>query len=792
MKFTLSWLKKFINLNPNTDINLICDTLNKIGLEVEDVIDRSKEFDNFKVGHIKNCSQHPSADKLQICSVDLGEQNLRQIVCGAQNARIGIKVVVADIGAVIPGGNFKIKASKIRDVESLGMLCSEEELGLEEHSEGIMELSASAEVGAGVSELLGFDDPVIEINVTPNRADALGVYGIARDLAAAGIGTLKEINTDLTTENNSSIKVSTNNDTYFTYCYIENITNGPSPKWLANSLKQIGVKSISAIVDITNYIAYSFGQPMHAYDADKLNGDLEVINATSAHKFEALDDKVYAIEPGDIIIKDKSQTHCLAGIIGGKHSSVSDNTKNILLEAAVFSRNSIINTARRLNIHTSSKYRFERYVDEAFTKNAINIAASLAKEICGGNVSAVEQTRDFILHKQEVVFKFSEIEKRLGICIDQNQAKVILEKLGFKIDINGEILKVVSPSWRSDISIKEDIIEELARIYGYENIKQIALPKLDQKVIYPLHKKYIEEIRRMLASKGFKEVITWSFVENELAKDYQDCSKDLYVQNPISQDLNYMRPSILIGLTKAIDANSKKNIDSLSLFEIGPVFDENFSNEVITHVTFARYGNLFKRNIHDKNRNYDIYDIKSDLEYILSSLNLTFDKLIMKPATSKYFHPTRSAGLYLGKQFLGNLGEIDPTITKKFGLSERIVAAELVFNNLPIPSHKKGLRKNFTNMKFPAVERDFAFVINRDQDVGQILSTIKILDKNLIKEVYLFDIYLGSNIDADKKSIAISVILQSDLKTLEEAEITELSKKIIDTVSNRYNGSLRA
>ena len=792
MKFTLSWLKSF--LDTDASLEEITNRLTMIGLEVEEIIDRRVELANFEVAQILETTPHPDADKLRVCKVKTSSEVL-SIVCGAPNARGGIKVVLAKIGTIIPNGDFKIKQSKIRGIDSSGMLCSREELNIKGDSSGIIELPEDAPVGNKIAEYFGLDDPVIHINVTPNRADGLGVYGIARDLAAAGIGKLKPLVIPIIKEEFSSdTEVRVLNEEacpLFAIREIKNLKNIESPKWLKQHLENIGIGSISAIVDVTNYMSYSFGRPMHAYDADKIKGNLIIDSLKSSEKILALNDKEYELGLGDIVVKDDNEIHCLAGIIGGKNSSCNESTNRIFLEAACFDSKYIARTGRKMMIDTDSRYRFERNVDRTFTLKAIDYATNLILTICGGSASAPKVAGNDKLPIRMIEFPFDFFVSRAGFSIKEEEIIAILERLGFSCKNEKDKIEITIPSWRYDVSIKEDIVEEIVRIYGYDKIPLVPLSTNNVQKIINREQRRFMDIKRLLASNGYTEVISWSFMDSKKAKLFSEIKEELVLQNPISSDLDYMRPSILPNLLKIACNNINRSYKDLSLFELGPIFHDADNIMPIKSVAGIRVGANLPKNCHMTTQDVSIFDIKSDLDTIFSYLSLELDKCQVKNEAPSYYHPTRAAAVSLGKNVIAYFGQIHPTILKIFDIEHDVMAFEIDLSKLPMTKEKFGRRAELKISDYQMTNRDYAFIIDESQKIGEILSFIKNADKNLIKSVSLFDIYCGEKIENGKKSIAISVVIQDDNKTLTEEDINNVNKIIIEGVKTKFNAHLR-
>ncbi|BBJ31567.1 phenylalanine--tRNA ligase beta subunit [Rickettsia asiatica] len=829
MKFTLLWLKQF--LETSASVTEIAEALIAIGLEVEEVIDKAAELQKFEVAYITNTKPHPSADKLKLCDVET-KSGMLQIICGASNARAGIKVVLANIGIEIPNGKFKIKESVIRGEKSCGMLCSEEELLLASESEGIIELPEDAVVGENFTKYYGLDDPIFVINVTPNRGDALGVYGIARDLAAKGIGILKELEiSEIKSTFISKMKLNVQDKEacpLFTFREIRNLKNKPSPDWLRKLLKNVGVKTISSLVDITNYISYSFGQPMHAYDADRIKGGITVArhceekqlssrgltmvsresltalvisldpavkprdDKDDVAKFHALNGKEYLLTENDLAIKDESGIQGLAGVIGGADSSCTDSTTNIILEAACFNAKMVAASGRKHQIDTDARYRNERNIDRNFTEKALDIATNLILSICGnGEVSKVVKVGEKESQKKPLDFSACYLEKITGIKLNIKEIEAILNKLGFITDVKGEIIKVIAPSWRHDITILEDIAEEIARIYGYDKIESIKLPELDQDNNKLREHKRISSFKRILASKGYDEVVTNSFMNSEDAKLFAELKEELFLLNPISIEDNYMRPTILPNLLSIVSKNLARSIKDMAFFEVGPSFVD--LNTEATYLTAIISGSYNNKNPHSLGRGYDVFDLKGDLEQVFDYAGLSIDKCIAtnRTALPQYYHPTRAVNIGLGKNLLGHFGQIHPKILKYYDINQEIFAFELNITNLPLIKAKFGKRDEFAVSDFQANFRDYAFIVDQDQAVGEIISYINNFNKKLIKSVILFDIYSGDKLPEGKKSIAIKIELQADDRTLSDTDLNSFSKDLVAAISQKFQGTLR-
>ena len=793
MKFTLSWLKKYLDTDATSA--QIIDGLTNLGLEVEEVINQADIYKPFIIAEIISTTPHPEADKLRVCKVNNGLEIL-QIVCGAPNARVGIKVVLAPIRAEIPANGLKIKQSKIRNIDSFGMLCSYAELSLGEDSSGIIELGPEYIVGESFANSYGLNETLIEIAVTPNRGDCLGVYGIARDLAAAGFGTLKALTPQHNQGNfESPINVKINSAFCSRYFgrYFKNIKNTVSPDWLQKDLKSIGLKPISALVDITNYFTFAFGRPLHVFDADLIS-EIEVRHAVGEEELAALNDKNYKLNDGEMVIADGKKTIALAGIIGDKSTGVSENSKNIFLEMGLFDADNIAKTSRSHQIDTDAKFRFERKIDSEFMKTALDLATQMIIEICGGEPSYPVIVDNLKYIATEINFPLSELKKRIGIEYDKAKVIKILLSLGFKVIDKDDNLHLTVPSWRSDISMKEDIVEEIARIDGYDKIKAISMPIYSSSIsTLDLKQRNIYKISRFAASLGLNEVVTWSFMHAEKAALFTELKKELYLKNPISSELNYMRPSILPNLLEVAEKNQNRGIENIKIFEMASIFQGIKPEQQILTITGLRSGFNQQRNLYANHRPVDLYDSKADIFNILAEMGLDPNKLqYLTDNLPIYYHPGRSAALALGKNIIGYFGELHPKIIQSYSLNNNAVGFELFIDNIPLSKPKFGRKGNLQVSDYQSVTRDFAFIIDQNIMVDSIIRSISQVDKKLIKDINIFDIYAGKGIEDGKKSVAFSVTIQASDHTLADSEIEQLCQKIIETISQNTKGTLRS
>ncbi len=786
MKITLSWLKKFLETEASLDEILVA--LTDIGLEVEEVIDREDSLRDFRVAEILETQAHPNANKLQICKVKT-ESGIIDVVCGAPNARTGIKVIFAKVGCLIPNGNFLIKESEIRGVKSNGMLCSEAELLISSSSDGIAELPSDAIVGEEIAKFFGLDDKMIELSITPNRGDCLGVYGIARDLAAKGLGKLSSIMIPDIASN--VVGKSSRDGEIFSSLEITNLQNTKSPEWLQKLLRSIGKEPISAIVDITNYICLSFGRPLHAYDKEKISGLLEVSFAKDGESFNALNSKIYSLTENDLVVRDSKGVCAIAGVIGGFDSSVSESTRSIILESTVFDPILVAKSGRRHHIDTDSRYRFERNVDPAFTIEWLKIASKMIADICGGKISEISIIESpNKLEPRTLIFSSSTLTSKTGLVLDNNKIIEILTKLGFCVtEESSGLLNIIIPSWRSDISIKEDIVEEIIRIYGYDKIESTPLPNSYPSRVLSQSQRRNFDGKRVMASLGYDELVTWSFMRDEKAKHYCELIQSLTIQNPISQDLNYMRPSIVPNILDIISSNIARSISDLAFFEIGPVFTSDTIEK--TYLTALRTCNKAHKDPHYDRKSVDIFDIKADIEVLMKELGFPLSKCSINQNGPKYYHPTRAASITLGKNVIGHFGQIHPAILDLHDIKEDIIAFEIDITSLPDSKLKYGNKGKYVSSIYQPVSRDFAFVVDGNIKAGDIITFLQKIDKQLIKQVFMFDLYQGENIEHGKKSLAFNIIIQAGDRTLTENEINELSNNIINNINKEFGGIIR-
>ena len=800
MIVTISWLKE--HLKTTAKESEIINQLTKIGLEVEGIKEKFGDVSDFRIAKIIKAEKHPNANKLKVCDVSVGGKEIIKVVCGATNAREGLVTIYAPPGAIIPRTNFELKIAKIRGIESRGMLCSENELNLSDKSEGIIELK-NKEKEIGKSYFKAKSEKSIDISITPNRADCLGIRGIARDLSSAGVGKLIQVKRKKIKQTakhvikTSIVKEKDQGCATFGSCYIKNITNKESPDWLKSKLIALGLKPISAVVDITNYVMFDLNRPLHSYDADKINKEIIVRNSKDGEEFEALDNKKYKLKKGMCVISDKSGVLGLGGIIGGASTSTEIETKNILLEAAYFLPASIRKTARDLNINTDAKYRFERGIDPNSIKDGLELAVELIVKICGGEASKFIITGKPSQSNKIIKFEIAKFEKLIGIPITVNEADKILSSLGFKCKKGKKDLKIEVPTWRPDVNLDEDIIEELIRIKGFNKIKLIKPEKNRFKETLNFKQKLFHLSQRALASKGYLETVTWSFTDSKVDKQFSKGEKEISIYNPISTDLDVLRRSIFSNLAIHLKKNQDRGYEDLSIFEIGPTFFGKNPGEQQIVVGGLKSGKVNKKSWLDKERNIDVFDIKSDVIKTLLELGIEQKNLFVSDNTKNSYHPGRSGSINLKSEkgpHLAYFGEIHPAIIKNLDFKDiNIFGFEIFLKNIHEPNKKlRQSKKNFQSSDFQKSERDFAFVIDKIFKIGILEKIIKEIDEKLIQKVTTFDIYEGENIPKDKKSVAINVTLQALDKTLTENDLDQISKNIIRVVSEKTGATIRS
>ena len=782
MKFTKEWLKD--HLKTNKTESQIIEKLNSIGLEVEKVEPIKNELSDFIVAKIIKAEKHPNADRLKLCHVDIGKKDLVKVVCGGPNAKDNLLTIYAPPGSIIPKNNMKLEVSKIRGETSHGMLCSESELNISNEVDGIIELDQKYKSKVGVSYFNNSKDNVIELSITPNRPDCLGIRGIARDLSASGIGKLIDNKIKKVKKNSKQIiKVNIEKSknqacTIFGSCFIKNIKNQESPDWLKKRILSIGLRPISAVVDITNYVMFDLNRPLHAYDADKINEGLIIRNSKKGENFKALDNKNYNLDDEMCVISDHKGVLGLGGIIGGTKSGTELNTKNILLESAYFDPEITRKTAKKLDLNSDAKFRFERGIDPNSILLGLEKASEMIVEVCGGEASKIDIQSTKIFKSKKINFDPKLASKIVGIQIKTNEIIKILEDLGFNLKKKSKTLEIQVPSWRPDIHADIDLVEEIIRIKGFDKIQSIEPEKKRTKPTLDFFQKNFHLAQRSVASKGYLETITWSFTDDKLNNIFRENYQEVKIVNPISSDLNVLRSSLYPNLIHVLNKNIDRGFEDQSLFEIGPLFIGNKPGQQITVVNGVKKENLL-----------DVYGIKKDLVQTLIELGIDKNETTIDINTPSYYHPGRSGSISSkkDKHLLAYFGEIHPKIVNK------VYGFEIFLENLvKFKSQNKRDKPTVNFSDYQKSDRDFAFVVDKDLKAQDLVEIIWNVDHLLIKNVKIFDVYQGQNIPSDKKSIALKVTIQSDFKTLNEKNLNEISTKIISNVEEKANAKLRS
>lgn len=793
MKFTLSWLKDFLDTNASVDE--IAERLTAIGLEIEEVVDPLAAVKDLIVVSVDECVAHPDSDHLHVLKVNTGKE-LVQIVCGAPNARAGMKGILARPGDYVPAFGDKLKAGKIRGVESFGMMCAEDELGVGPDHTGIIECPEDAVVGASITTVYP-SDPVFDVSITPNRGDCMSVYGIARDLAAAGLGTLKTPKHNVTVcAFKSDVKLS-NEATeigapFFTLREIRGVKNGASPKWMQDRLTAVGLRPISALVDVTNYFNITFGRPLHVFDADKVKGQITVRSARDGEKLTALDGKEYTLSDGMVVIADENGVESIAGIMGGEASGCEESTTRVLLESAYFTPESIAKTGQKLILTSDSRQRFERGVDPASTiPFGADMAAQMIAELCGGECSELIVTGKEPERPAPIAFDPHRVEKLCGVDVPADTCKEILEKLGCVVKTDGNLFSVVRPTWRSDISGSHDLVEEVLRIYGYDKLPEIALPRPNgvHGILQPKQRREVS-VRRAMANRGGCQTITWSFMSSKDAVPFR--TKDaVLIANPISADLNEMRPNLLPNLVSAARSNITKGTFDGCLFEVGPQFFGFKPMEQETVACQLRFGQATPRHWAVAQRPVDVFDAKADALAALDAAEAPQSVQIVREAPA-WYHPGRSGAVKIGKTVLAYFGELHPKILKAMDVKTTVCACEVFLDRLPPAKKKNG--KGVKTLKlsaFTPIFRDLAFLVDRKVDADKIISAAKNTDKVLITDVSVFDLYEGETL-GDKKSVAIQLTIQPVEKTMTDEEIESVCRRVVGAVGVATGATLRS
>jgi len=807
MKFTLSWLKE--HLETDATLEEICARLTMIGLEVEDVDDKAA-FKPFVIAKVVSAEKHPQADRLKVLMVDTGAGAPVQVVCGAPNAREGLIGAFAAPGTYVPGIDVTLAVGNIRGVESRGMMCSEKELQISDNHDGIIDLAADAPVGTSYAAYAGLDDPMIEINLTPNRPDCTGVHGIARDLAASGLGTLKARRAPaFAIEGETSIGLTIDLDDRrlcpgFALRLVRGVRNGPSPKWMQQRLLAIGLRPISALVDITNYMTFDQGRPMHVFDAAKVKGNLVVRRARDGETVLALDEREYKLNPNNVVIADDNGVESIGGIMGGEHSGCDENTVDVLIESALWDPMNIAKSGRGLGIITDARYRFERGVDPEYMVPGLERTTELVLECCGGTAAA-SKVVGYEGHQAKIVdFPFSEVKRLTGLEISPEESTSILTKLGFSVTGSGERVPVSVPSWRPDVDGKADLVEEVMRIHGVDNIKPAPLEShsaVNGRILTTLQIR-TRTAKRALAARGMLEAVTWSFISAEQAALFGGGSEALKLANPIAADMSDMRPSLLPGLLTAAQRNADKGFGDVAIFEVSGTY-ENDRPEGQRRVaggirrgsaSLAGAGRMWSNAAKSGGQPVDVFDAKADALAVIEACGLPMGNIQIEQGGPGWYHPGRSGTIKMGpKVMLGHFGEFHPKTLEALDVSGALCGFEVYVDAMPEPKKKATRTKPALELSaFQAVKRDFAFVVDRSVEAGAIMRAAGGADRKLITGVNIFDVFEGASLGDGKKSVAIEVQIQPAERTLTDEDFEALTQKIVANVTKATGGILRA
>jgi phenylalanyl-tRNA synthetase beta chain len=803
MKFTFSWLKE--HLETERTLEQISDALTALGIEVESIEDRAKALAPFIVAHVKSAEQHPNADRLRVCMVETGAETV-QVVCGAPNARAGIDVVLARPGAVIPASGTELKKGTIRGVESQGMMCSARELGLGEDHDGIIELPAGFEIGSPAALALGVDEPVIDVSVTPNRGDWLGVRGLARELAAGGYGTLKPLKDDGAVPAGFKSPVSVSLDfaaeaanacPIFAIRTIKGVKNGPSPAWLQERLRAVGLRPISALVDITNFFALDRCRPLHVFDAAKLSGDLVVRLSKQGESLAALNGKSYELDDGMTVIADASGVLSLGGVMGGDSTGCTETTTTVVLESAAFDPIRTATTGRKLAIESDARYRFERWVDPASTLPTLDAATHMILDLCGGEASETVIAGDVPPAKAPITLRAARVAQIGGIDIAVADSARILSALGFKVETAADLLRCVPPTWRNDVHQEADLVEDVLRVNGFDKIAPAPFGRdagLAQPVMTAVQRR-ARDAKRALAGRGLMEAVTFSFAGEAETALFAEQPASLRIDNPISADLSVMRPTPLVNLLAGAARNVARGFANHGLFEVGPAYrDDSLTGQMLV-ASGLRLGDSGPRHWLAKPRAVDAFDAKADALAALAAVGAPIGSLSVTADAPAWFHPGRSGTLRLGpKTALAHFGELHPSVARAFDLKGPVALFEVYLNLVPEAKAKGAgrARPGYAPSPFQAVERDFAFLLDASVSAETLLRAARGADKALIDDVSLFDVYEGKGVEPGQKSVAICVRLQPTTATLTDAEIEAVGQKVVAAVAKATGGSLRS
>jgi phenylalanyl-tRNA synthetase beta chain len=801
MKFTLSWLKD--HLDTDESVEKLADKLTMIGLEVEHLEDKAKALAPFTIARVISAEQHPNADRLRVCMVETGDGAAPvQVVCGAPNARAGLVSVFSPPGTYIPGKNITLGVGTIRGVESRGMLCSAAELEISEDHDGIMELPADAPLGKSYAEWVGLGDPLFEINLTPNRQDCTGVHGIARDLAAADMGKFRDAGIKpIKGEFPCPVKVTVEDEKLcpgFALRLVRGVKNGPSPQWLQQRLTSIGLRPINALVDITNFMTYDRARPLHVFDAKKVQGNLTVRRARDGEALLALDGRTYKLDNGVCVIADDHGVESLAGIMGGEASGCDESTTEVLIESALWNEINIAQSGRKLGINSDARYRFERGVDPAFMVPGLELATKLVMEICGGTPSENVVVGNAFGDDRLIEFPLSEVKRLAGIEVPFPLVRRILSHLGFMVAGTGPVVKVAIPSWRSDVHGKADIVEEIVRIVGVDEVPMTPFERGEnpRKPVLTTLQLRTRRAKRGLAARGMVEAVTWSFISKPAAELFGGGTSELALANPIAADLSDMRPSLLPGLIAAAQANLDRGLPDVALFEVGQIFKGDRPEDQFVSASGIRHGFASSRGLGrhwSGSATADAFDAKADALAVLAAAGAPMQAVQIVPGGPAWLHPGRSGTIQIGPQnILGHFGELHPRALEALRADGPLVAFEVILDRIPAAKQKPTRAKSVLELSaFQPVSRDFAFIVDRAVKAGDIVRAAQGVDKKLITDVSVFDVYEGKGIDDGKKSLAIAVTLQPREKTMTDEEIDAVGSRIVAEVTKKTGGVLR-
>ncbi|MBB4481014.1 phenylalanine--tRNA ligase subunit beta [Rhizobium etli] len=807
MKFTLSWLKE--HLETDATLDEICTRLTEIGLEVEDVDDKAA-FKPFVIARVVSAEKHPQADRLKVLMVDTGTGAPVQVVCGAPNARAGLVGAFAAPGTYVPGIDATLAVGNIRGVESRGMMCSEKEMQISDNHDGIIDLPDDAPVGKSYAAYAHLDDPVIEINLTPNRPDCTSIHGIARDLAASGLGTLKTRTAPtFAVEGDTPVRLTLDLDDPklcpgFSLRLVRGVRNGPSPRWMQQRLTAIGLRPINALVDITNYMTFDQGRPMHVFDAAKVKGNLTVRRAREGETVLALDQREYRLGPNNVVISDEDGIESIGGIMGGEHSGCDENTVDVLIESALWDPMNIAKSGRSLGIITDARYRFERGVDPEYMVPGLERTTELVLELCGGTAASAEVV-GYKGHEPKVVdFPYSEVKRLTGLEVSTEESNAILARLGFKVSGSGERVSVSVPSWRPDVDGKADLVEEVMRIHGVDKIKPAPLEShaaVNGRILTTLQIR-TRAAKRALASRGMLEAVTWSFIPEDQAKLFGGGSPALKLANPIAAEMSDMRPSLLPGLLTAAQRNADKGYGDVAIFEVSGTYENDRPDgqrRVAGGIrrgtaSLAGGGRMWSNAVKGGGKPVDVFDAKADALSVIEACGLPMGNIQIEQGGPEWYHPGRSGTIKMGpKVVLGYFGEFHPLTLEALDVSGALCGFEVYLDAMAEPKKKATRTKPALELSpFQAVKRDFAFVVDKTVESGAIIKAATGADRKLVTGVNVFDIFEGASVGDGKKSVAIEVQIQPAERTLTDEDFEALTQKIVASVAKFTGGVLRS